>query len=293
MDATSATPSYLPWDTSAGNRFANYSSHDHSAPLWIAALLGLIYVVGMLMIRVFIKWHVFGWDDCLIVASTTIAVSQFILIYSALHRGLGESVLQLPNATLVSKITRWSVITSLDIGTEVLTLCLPPYMVWQLQMRVQDKLRVIVAFSFRLIVIVLSAFHLHAWIDYTLGLPSSILVVQSLIWQQALLVVSLVSATIPNLKAFLQSLSANWGERDWSYATRIHGSGTFELENINASKPKQVVTGSRVTLSPQINPSFEIRASTVAEECRRGSLGSGESQDLIIWKETAWTIERT
>jgi hypothetical protein len=70
MEDTPTAPTYLPWDTSAGNRFAHYSSENHSAPLWIAALLGLIYMVGVLMIRAFIKRRVFGWDDYLITASS-------------------------------------------------------------------------------------------------------------------------------------------------------------------------------------------------------------------------------
>jgi hypothetical protein len=70
MDSTAAEPSSLPWDTTVGNRFAHYSSTNHSAPVWIAAALGLTYVVGVLLIRVFIKWRVFGWDDILILIST-------------------------------------------------------------------------------------------------------------------------------------------------------------------------------------------------------------------------------
>lgn len=65
-----AEPTPLPWDTSAGNRFAPYTADNHSATLWIASLLGLIYVVGVLLIRLFIKIKVLGADDWLIAAST-------------------------------------------------------------------------------------------------------------------------------------------------------------------------------------------------------------------------------
>lgn len=70
MEPTAETSSYLPWDTSAGNRFVHYSSEDHAAPLWIASLLALIYSIGILSIRIYIKIHVFSWDDYLISAST-------------------------------------------------------------------------------------------------------------------------------------------------------------------------------------------------------------------------------
>ena len=70
MNPAALEPGYLPWDTSVGNRFAHYSPEDHSATLWIAAALGLTYVLFVVLIRIYIKWRVFGWDDGLIVAST-------------------------------------------------------------------------------------------------------------------------------------------------------------------------------------------------------------------------------
>lgn len=75
MATEAAESSSTPWDTSTGNRFAHYSSEDHSAPLWIAAILSFTYVLGMLLVRTFLKWRVFGWDDFLVVFST-VSVSQ-------------------------------------------------------------------------------------------------------------------------------------------------------------------------------------------------------------------------
>ena len=70
MDPEPTELEVLPWDTSAGNRFAHYSPDDHSATLWIATALAFTYIVGMLLVRTFIKWRVFGWDDGLIVVAT-------------------------------------------------------------------------------------------------------------------------------------------------------------------------------------------------------------------------------
>lgn len=70
MATQPAEPSPVPWDTAAGNRFAHYSTEDHSAPLWIAAFLSLTYVWAVLFIRIFLKWRIFGWDDFLVVIST-------------------------------------------------------------------------------------------------------------------------------------------------------------------------------------------------------------------------------
>ena len=70
MVSSAAESTSVPWDTSTGNRFAYYFSEDHSAPLWIAAALSFTYVLGMLLVRLYLKWRVFGWDDFLILFST-------------------------------------------------------------------------------------------------------------------------------------------------------------------------------------------------------------------------------
>ena len=70
MDTGAPDSTPLPWDTSAGNRFAPYTDTNHSATLWIACILGMIYAFGTLFIRLFIKFKVLGPDDYLIIASS-------------------------------------------------------------------------------------------------------------------------------------------------------------------------------------------------------------------------------
>jgi hypothetical protein len=138
--------------------------------------------------------------------------------------------------------------------------------------------------------------HLNAWIGYTNGPPSPLLIVHSLVWQQVLLVVSLITASIPNLKAFLQSLSANWGEPDFGYTSRKnYGNGTYELKNLNSVRPTVSRTMETSVPHPvQENSDFETQVYTsTGGAIGRSSLGSGGSQDLIIRKETTWVVERT
>lgn len=112
----------VPWDTSLGNRFAHYSAEDHSAPLWIAALLSFTYVLGMLFVRAFLKWRVFGWDDSAMVLSTVslkslhqfctvltrqaLASLQSILIFNALKAGLGKVPGKETDLTLAGKVRK-------------------------------------------------------------------------------------------------------------------------------------------------------------------------------------------
>jgi hypothetical protein len=78
MEPSPAEPSYLPWDTSGGDRFARYTPDDHSASLWVTALLGTVYTIGVLILRAYIKWRVFGWDDYLVTASS-VSTSKILL----------------------------------------------------------------------------------------------------------------------------------------------------------------------------------------------------------------------
>ncbi|KAF1975933.1 hypothetical protein BU23DRAFT_456954 [Bimuria novae-zelandiae CBS 107.79] len=357
-------------DTSVGNRFSPYGPENHSAPLWITSILGLIYAVGVLVIRIFIKRRVFGWDDTLVVAATLIGLVQAVLFFKALQSGLGQIPENVPDlsktaslsfasqvlllaalylakcsgvlllrrlfvrdhqtisrlcdislgftvfcgiATVIlssvgcptsgffnehcgSQNTRWSVITALDVVTEVILLLLPAYLVWQLQMKTSYKLRVIVAFCFRILVILFSIFHLTARIRYTdRGQPSPFNIVSTLIWHQTLLAWSLISTTIPNLKAFLQSLSANWGGADWGYTVKAYGNGTFEMKNMgSSSRPTAsgMASGAGTETATYMDHKYDAQIHT-RQAGERNSLGSSGSQDLIIHKETAWTVVRS
>jgi hypothetical protein len=184
---------------------------------------------------------------------------------------------------------RWSVVTGLDVITEVISLIIPPYLVWQLQMKTAFKLRVISAFSFRILAIVFSILHMDAWINYSNSTPSPFTVVPVLIWQQTLLSYNLVSATIPNLKSFLQSLSTNWGI-DWGYSSNAYGShGEFEMSNMKRSGATTSRAESEAHSRHSRLPKFKTEIlSTVRDQA---SVGSHDSQDLIIRKDMQWHIE--
>lgn len=363
MDPLTDAPTIDPMDTSVGNRFSPYGPQNHSAPLWITSILGLIYSLGVLLIRIFIKRRVFGWDDSLIVTATLVGLVQAILFFNALKSGLGQVPENVPNLSTTATLsfaaqilllialylakcsgvlllrrlfvrdyqairrlcdaslgftivcgiataflssvgcpssgtfnqhcsiqhTRWSVITALDVLTEVILLLLPAYLVWQLQMKTSYKLRVIVAFCFRILVIIFSIFHLSARIKYTNAQPSPFNIVSTLIWHQTLLAWSLISTTIPNLKAFLQSLSANWGGSDWGYTVKAYGNGTFEMKSMS-SRPMASGTGTETATDMDKKYGTQIETRHVGE---RSSLGSGGSQDMIIRKETVWTVVRS
>ena len=145
-------------------------------------------------------------------------------------------------------------------------------------------------------IIALSAAHLKVWISYSSNQASPFEIVPTMILQQTLLAASLISATIPNLKAFLQSLSASWGEAAFGsgHTTNVYGNGTFEMSNLNSSRHTTSRPQIRNRFSAKNRPDSETQV-TVSRRIagERGSLGSGESQDLIIRKETAWNVVRS
>jgi hypothetical protein len=143
-------------------------------------------------------------------------------------------------------------------------------------------------------VIIFTIIHLSARIKYTDNpQPSPFNIVSTLIWHQTLLAWSLISATIPNLKAFLQSLSANWGGRDWGYTVKAYGNGTFELKSMGTNTRSHAmasVVGTETATDQDQKFETQIQTRRVGE---RSSLGSGGSQDMIIRKETVWTVVRS
>ncbi|KAJ8115717.1 hypothetical protein OPT61_g2695 [Boeremia exigua] len=289
-------PRVDPWDTSVGNRFAYYSDVDHSATIWVATALSLTYMLGVLLIRTIIKWRVFGYDDGLAVVGTLLALVQSVVLFGALQQNLGKVSKDVVNVKLTGAIARWGLITALDMMTESLVLGLPSYMMWQVQMRVKTKLRVVFAFSFRLCVLALSAAHLMLWIDYFNSRPSPFGIVPTLILQQTLLAASLVSATVPNLISFIRSLSANWGEGQYSvdYTTKAYANGAFEVSNLNSRANRQTRSIQNEIHAPDHGPNLETQVTTVKRSVNRwSSISSGESHHLIIRKEIAWVVERS
>jgi hypothetical protein len=102
-----ATPSAF----TEGNRFAEITSENHSAYLWISSILCLIYSSLILFVRLHLKWKLYGADD--ITASTAtvrdsvlnsltmkslysyylqiLQIGQVVPLLLAMKNGLGKS----------------------------------------------------------------------------------------------------------------------------------------------------------------------------------------------------------
>ncbi|KAL7758360.1 hypothetical protein ACKLNR_012887 [Fusarium oxysporum f. sp. zingiberi] len=101
--------------------------------------------------------------------------------------------------------TRWAVITAMDILTEILTWLLVLQLSWSVNISYIRKCQVVMAFSFRIPLIALSAVHLAYTATYPASLEPQFAVTKALLCQQIMVAWSLISATVPNLKNFLKS----------------------------------------------------------------------------------------
>lgn len=137
---------------------------------------------------------VLGGIAALTAASVNCQPSTFIL---------GPSEAQCPSQPL-----RWRIITGFDIATEALliittvVIVIPVHLAWHL------KCQVVLAFAFRLPLIALAAVRLHYVDRYTTADNAGLAQTPIVILQQVYMAWSIISATIPNIKAFVRSFGS-------------------------------------------------------------------------------------
>ncbi|KIX01115.1 uncharacterized protein Z518_10181 [Rhinocladiella mackenziei CBS 650.93] len=73
------------------NRFSPITPDDHAGSVWIAALLCLVYSVITLALRGHLRWKMYGVDDYLAFAATTIQVGEVVAVIIGLDHGLGKT----------------------------------------------------------------------------------------------------------------------------------------------------------------------------------------------------------
>ena len=123
------------------------------------------------------------------------------------------STLVLPpnESQCTSQGLRWQIITGLDVATEVLLVVNAMFIVAPVQLALHLKVKVVCAFLFRLPLVALAVLRLHyvqsATTDANPGTAQS----EIMVLQQAYLCWSIISATLPNLKAFVRSFGSGFG----------------------------------------------------------------------------------
>ncbi|KAK8079402.1 hypothetical protein PG997_007220 [Apiospora hydei] len=298
---------------------------------WFAAeILGLV-VLGLskcsvlaLMLRVFTPETgiTSGYRACLLltIASTLWCIASVIGISANCN---SMAILTPESKELCPGLyDRMLGITIPDIITDVLICSIPLFVTLPLNMTKGVRFHVSLAFSFRLFVVPLAALRLYYFGDAVAddADDTQLVITNSLLFQQAALVVSLVSATIPNLRTFMKSLNTGFHlpplavEETRGFALRTFGGSTMINGHSNGSNAGRSNTGnaSRKGKSPAVSRSSQnrdeaqeelsLRPDGVHHEARishvrcpsdavseQPSHRSG-SQERIITKRVEWNI---
>lgn len=198
-------------------------------------------------------------------------------------------------------------ITAVDILTEMLAWLLVVKLAWGVSMPVKRKMLVIMAFSFRLPLIALSAVHLAYIRKYQGSAEPQFAVTNSLLFQQTMIMWSIISATVPNLKNFLKSFSIGMGF-PVSFDLSMYGSSNaYALQSLeNRSKATSSAAADAATEPTRGlaygHSDYEHRFEPHSAEAHhygngnnRDNLSEEErsrtgSQDMIINKEVEWKV---
>ncbi|KAM0518879.1 hypothetical protein ACHAPE_003869 [Trichoderma viride] len=144
-----------------------------------------------------------------------------------------DNIKQCPNQEI-----RWAVITALDVSTEILTWMLIVQLSWTVNMSFIRKCQVAMVFSFRLLLIALSVCHLIYVDKYPTSAQPQFAVASSLLFQQVMIVWSLISATVPNMKNFLKSFSIGMGFPLPPDLSWYESNQSYQLQSLESRQPR-------------------------------------------------------
>ncbi|KAG9538800.1 hypothetical protein KCU71_g21116, partial [Aureobasidium melanogenum] len=151
------------------------------AHLWIAALLSLTYSCFTWFLRIYARVGYYGIDDVAI----TVAHEH----------------------TCPNDMYRWRAILAIAICIEAAVMGLPIYLVSHLRIKASKKMLVVSAFAYRMPMIAFALLYLKAYSEAVRSEERVHHFTKVIIWQQALICYSLLSATLPFVQAFMRSFT--------------------------------------------------------------------------------------
>jgi hypothetical protein len=137
-----------------------------------------------------------------------------------------------------SQFLRWQVITGFDVATEILLVMVAMLIVAPVQLSLYLKFQVVCAFAFRLPLVALAVLRLHYVGAATTAENPGTALTPILVLQQVYLCWSIISATLPNLKAFVRSFGSGFGIGiDMETYTNAYGSKqrSYEMNKMSGT----------------------------------------------------------
>lgn len=142
------------------------------------------------------------------------------------------------HAPLTPKIkqeARWAVITALDVITEIMLLAIPVWLVSKNQIKTSKKRVVAFVFAFRLVVAGFAIAAAVSYFNFLRGDRDNIGLSATVAWQEVLLGVSLISASIPSLRSFLWAFMSRSMLTMYGIDSKVSQSGSIPMRSVNKS----------------------------------------------------------
>lgn len=125
---------------------------------------------------------------------------------------------------------RWAYVMAIDVVIELVLLILPCILIIPLQMPFSRRFPIILAFAFRIPVIAFAGVHVKLVYSWSRASNPAYTISNAIIWGHVELCWSLLSASIPNFKTFMRSLSMGFGI-DIGVLTTMHGTNDNAIES--------------------------------------------------------------
>ncbi|KAK5173808.1 uncharacterized protein LTR77_002489 [Saxophila tyrrhenica] len=212
-------------------------------------------------------------------------------------------------------VERWSIITTLDVITELMLICVPMYFVSKNHIKRSKKMIVVFVFSFRLLVATFSIISTVTYLKYIHHQGDATAIAPTVAWQEVLLGFSLVSASIPCLRSFLWAFMSTGLMTN--YGTKAGLSGVLREEGSPLSSPTANPTAptrnttpneaeaanglphplrpdrTKYNVSVQTRSRLEDRATTSSKSANTPSAGSAQSGPLVIQHTREVNVKRS
>ncbi|KAH7369607.1 hypothetical protein BKA65DRAFT_416627 [Rhexocercosporidium sp. MPI-PUGE-AT-0058] len=192
---------------------------------------------------------------------------------------------------------RWQTVAGMDIITEVALFSTSIFLVKNLQLSLQKKLIVVLAFGLRLPMIAPIILRLDSIFSTVHSQDPTLEGTMSLVYTQIELSYAIIAATTPCLRPFMKALNTNYGAPA-SIKSSPNSTEAYSLNSVSkrgrATKTTQLSNPGKVNNGLDDMPALRWDRSTHHASVVSGdqqSIQSHDSKQMIISKNTQWTVD--
>ncbi|KAJ4986526.1 hypothetical protein SVAN01_07962 [Stagonosporopsis vannaccii] len=308
------------FDSLVDEQYARMASTYSSGQIAIYVSLGLSKLASTLLVRrLFIRDMKNAWIMCnILVGIVTLwtLVSAVLVSAGCTNESLSPKT---PSNICPSIQTRYLFVLVTDCITDAMLAFIPTYLCRHLQMNMLLKLQVLGIFALRLPLLALASLFYKCWTSSLHSDNPGVDRSKALAYQQSQLCFSLISATIPCLKSFIQSFDTGSGQKAgfgyssnsgaYGHMSTVHHSAALAEDNNEsyqmsrfdrrkeiasalashegAIRVNKKTSGGEVSSSAAVGEILERRST---QESDRKSQHS--TQELVIRKDVQFDVKR-